>query len=130
MFEVSPSARHAGDSSRHENDSQDREYDDVEHDSGHDNRGTANVAEERHPCDQTKPEEFGSVPPEESVMSRFIERRYGVTKYLKRSPTALGMGIVGREHEQLGPALLEQPSSVLERERRETYLSAQILRRQ
>ena len=55
MFEVSPSARHAGDSSRHEDDSQDREYDDVEHDSGHDNRGTANDAEERHPCDQTKP---------------------------------------------------------------------------
>src|SRR5580658_3393752 len=51
-------------------------------------------------------EEFGSIPPEEPVLRGLVECRDGTTKCLERFPAAFGMGIVGREHEQLGPALL------------------------
>src|SRR5258708_7787115 len=80
------------------------------------------------PAMSGQPEVLGSVAPEELVMRGVVEPGQRVAEVLERPPPALGMRVVGGEHEQLWSALLDKPGGVLERERREPHLAADVLR--
>src|SRR5260221_1908108 len=90
-------------------------------------RSTLGIA--ANPAMSGQPEVLGSVAPEELVMLGVVEPGQRVAEDLARPPPALGMRVVGGEHEQLWSALLDKPGGVLERERREPHLAADVLRR-
>src|SRR5271169_1291560 len=75
-------------------------------------------------------EELGPVPPEESLAGRLVETCHGVTEGLEGPLPPFGVRVVRREHEEVRAALLEQPCGVLEGERREAHLAAEVLRGQ
>src|SRR5215471_10104890 len=81
------------------------------------------------PASSGQPEELRPVAPEEPLTGRLVEPRHCVAERLEGAPAALGMRVVRREHEELRPALLNQPRRVLEGEGREADLPAQVFGR-
>src|SRR5580700_5164613 len=72
---------------------------------------------------------LGSVAPEELVVRSVAEAGQRIAEDLEGMPAALGVRVVGGEHEQLRTTLLDEPGSVLKREWREPNLAADVLRR-
>src|ERR1039458_1491602 len=72
-------------------------------------------------------QQLGAVAPKEAPLDVVREPRQGPAEDLEGVTTALWVRIVGREHEQLRAALLDQPLGVLERERGELQLPAHVV---
>src|SRR5579862_5784672 len=90
-------------------------------------RSTLGIA--ANPATSGQPEVLGSVAPEELLARGVVEPGQRLAEVLEGPPPALGMRVVGGEHEQPGSALLDEPGGVLVHERREPHLAADVVRR-